>query len=114
MLVDNFKTDCVLIEQTRVSDGEGGFTSTWQDGAEFQAAIVRDSSLEARIAEQEGVSNIYTVTTSKNAKLDYHDVFRRLSDGQVFRVTSNADDKQTPDVATFSFWQVSAEEWELS
>lgn len=113
-LIDSFKVPCVLMESVRVSDGEGGFTSTWQEGAEFSAAIVRNSTMEARIAEKEGVTNVYTVTTSPNAKLEFHDVFKRLSDGQIFRVTSNGDDMQTPKVATFQFQQVSAEEWRLS
>lgn len=114
MLIDAFKTECALMDKVRVEDGEGGFTSQWQEGARFQAAIVRDSSLAARIAEKEGVSNVYTVTTSTNAKLEFHDVFKRLSDGQVFRVTSNGDDMRTPTPATFQFEQVSAEEWVLS
>lgn len=114
MLVDNFKTACTLLEKRTTPDGEGGFTTQWTDGAEFMAAIVRSTNSTVRIAEQEGFTNVYTVTVGKNVPLDFHDVFRRDSDGQVFRVTSNADDVQTPDVATFSFWQVSAEEWRLS
>jgi len=113
-LVDAFKTDCVIMDKSRVSDGEGGFVTTWVDGAQFKAAIVRDTSLQARVAEKEGVSNVYTVTTDKNAMLEFNDVFKRVSDGQVFRVRSNGDDKQTPGVATFQFAQVTAEEWVLS
>ena len=113
-LVDNFKVPCVLLERSRVPDGEGGWTTGWSDGPEFDAAIVRNSSLAARVAEKEGVTNVYTVTTSPNAALEFHDVFRRVSDGQVFRVTSNGDDVQTPAQATFQFQQVSAEEWTLS
>lgn len=114
MLVDNFKVPCVMMERRTVSDGEGGFTTEWTEGASFDAAIVRDTTLAARVAEKEGITNTYTVTTGKNALLDFHDVFKRLSDGQVFRVTSNADDMQTPDVASFSFMQATAEEWRLS
>lgn len=114
MLVDNFKTPCVMMEKHSTSDGEGGFTTSWEEGSEFDAAIVRNTTATVRIAEQQGFTNVYTVTTSKNARLNFYDVFKRLSDGQVFRVTSNADDVQTPDVATFSFWQVNAEEWKLS
>lgn len=114
MLVDEFKVPCVMIEKRSVPDGEGGFTTEWAEGAEFMAAIVRSSTMEVRIAEQEGFTNAYTVTTSKSARLDFHDVFKRASDGQVFRVTSNADDVQTPAQATFQFQQVSAEEWALS
>lgn len=112
-LIDEFKTPCVMLEKKRVSDGEGGFITSWAEGTEFKAAVVFDSSLEARAAEQQGVSSLYTVTTAKNAKLEYHDVFKRLSDGKIFRVTSDGDDKQTPERATFQFAQVTAEEWSL-
>ena len=113
-LIDAFKEPCVLMEKQRVSDGEGGWTTSWVEGAAFDAAIVRDTTLAARVAEKEGVSNVYTVTTDVNARLEFHDVFKRARDGQVFRVTSNGDDMKTPDVATFQFEQVSAEEWVLS
>lgn len=113
-LIDAFKEPCVLMEKQRVSDGEGGWTTSWIEGAAFDAAIVRDTTLAARVAEKEGVSNVYTVTTDANAHLEFHDVFKRARDGQVFRVTSNGDDAKTPDVATFQFEQVSAEEWVLS
>lgn len=111
-LFEQMTTTCVLVEQRRVSDGEGGFATSWVDGAEFEAAIVRDTSTLARIAEKDGVANVYTVTTPK-ARLSFHDVFRRLSDGQCFRVTSNSDDGATPSMVTFSFGQCSAEEWEV-
>lgn len=113
MLVDTFKTDCVMMDRKSVSDGEGGFITKWVEGAPFRAAVVRDSSLQARVAEKEGLTNVYTVTADANAPLGFHDVFKRLSDGQIFRVTSNADDKRTPDVASFNFSQVQAEEWKL-
>ena len=112
-LIEDFKTPCVMLEKKRVPDGEGGFITSWAEGAEFDAAVVFDSSLEARTAEQQGVSSLYTVTTAKNAKLEYHDAFKRLSDGKIFRVTSDGDDKQTPERATFQFAQVTAEEWSL-
>lgn len=113
-LVDAFKGPCAVMDKAKVPDGEGGFTTVWQEGAEFDAAIVKDTSLEARIAERDGLTNTYTVTTSANVSLEFHDVFKRKSDGQVFRVTSNGDDRHTPPVASFEFEQVSAEEWSLS
>ena len=113
-LIDAFKGPCAVMDKAKVPDGEGGFTTAWQEGAEFEAAIVKDTSLEARIAEKDGLTNTYTVTASANAPLEFHDVFKRKSDGQVFRVTSNGDDRRTPPVASFEFEQVSAEEWELS
>lgn len=114
MLIDAFKERCVMMDKSHVPDGEGGFTTAWSEGVAFDAAVVKDTSLEARIAEKDGLTNVYTVTTSPNASLDYHDVFKRMRDGQIFRVTSNGDDKRAPAVASFQFEQVTAEEWMLS
>lgn len=112
-LLQRAMTDVVAMEKTRVSDGEGGFIVDWVDGAVFKAAITFDTSMQSRIGEKQGVSSRYTVTTSKNAKLEFHDVIRRLNDGKIFRITSDGDDKQTPDSASFQFLQVTAEEWWL-
>ena len=112
-LIDEAMTTVVLMEKTRQPDGEGGFITEWVDGVAFEAAITFDTSMESRIAEKQGVTSRYTITTNKNAKLEFHDVIRRLSDGKVFRISSDGDDVQTPDRATFQFLQVEAEEWEL-
>jgi len=112
-LLQDYMEPCRLLEKKRVSDGEGGWVTTWTEGAEFSAAVVCDTSMQARTAEKQGVTSLYTVTSELNAKLEYHDVFRRLSDGKIFRVTSDGDDVQTPARATFQFSQVTAEEWEL-
>ena len=103
--------DVVLMEKKRVSDGEGGFTTDWADGVQFKAAISFDSSMQARTAEKQGVTSLYTVTVPINAKLEYHDVVKRKRDGKIFRITSDGDDKVTPDSASFQFAQVTAEEW---
>ena len=112
-LIDEAMTTVVLMEKTRQPDGEGGFITKWVDGVYFDAAITFDTSMESRIAERQGVTSRYTITTGKNAKLEYHDVIRRLNDGKVFRITSDGDDVQTPSMASFQFLQVTAEEWVL-
>lgn len=101
----------VMLERKRTPDGEGGFVTEWAEGVAFKAAITFDASLEAMVAEKQGVTSLYTVTVPKNAKLEYHDVFKRLRDGKVFRVTSDGDDKITPTRSSFQFIQVTAEEW---
>ena len=105
--------DVVLLEKRREPDGEGGFITAWVERSVFQAAITFATSMESRIAEKQGVSSRYTVTTNKSARLEYHDVIKRLRDGKIFRVTSDGDDKQTPKSASFQFLQVTAEEWWL-
>ena len=112
-LLDEFKSACVLLDKKRVPDGEGGFITTWVEGAKFMAAVVLNTSIEARAAEKQGLTSLYTVTTGKNAILQYHDVFKRLYDEKTFRVTSDGDDKQTPERASFAMAVVTAEEWSL-
>lgn len=112
-LLDEYMENCVMIDKTTVSDGRGGFDYAFVDGAEFQAAITLDNSIQAKIAEQQGVTGIYSVTTQKSINLQYHDIFRRSSDSKVFRVTSDGDDKKTPPSATLNMRQVSAEEYTL-
>lgn len=112
-LIDEFMTSCVMMDKRSVHDGLGGFSYEWTDGAHFTAAIVKDSSLQARIAEKDGLTELYTVTVYKGASLQFHDVFRRVSDGAVFRVTSNTVDSWTPDSAPLQIGRVFAERWEL-
>lgn len=112
-LLSQAMEEVVLLEKERVPDGEGGFTTEWASGVKFKAAISFDSSMQARTAEKQGVTSLYTITTPKNAMLQYHDVLKRLRDGKVFRVTSDGDDVITPPSASFQFAQVTAEEWVL-
>lgn len=111
-LLDEMMENCVFVDKKRTPDGEGGYITEWVDGAPFKAAIILDTSMQARIGETQGVSSVYTITTHKNVKLDFHDVFRKVADGKVFRVTS--DDKQSPDVSELDIVQVTAEKWSLT
>ena len=113
-LLSGAMEQCVMLDKRTEADGYGGFITIWVEGASFNAAIVLDSSMQARIAEHEGVTGLYTVTTEKIVNLQFHDVFKRLSDGKIFRVKSDGDDKKTPSVATLNMRQVSAEEWRLA
>ena len=112
-LLSDAMEDCVMLNKQTEADGYGGYISTWTDGAQFAAAIVFDTSIEARTAEAQGVSSLYTVTTSRALTLEYHDVFRRVRGGKIFRVTSDGDDKFTPASTALDMRQVTAEEWSL-
>ena len=113
-LIDEAMTPCVMVDRTILPDGEGGTLTNWIEGTAFNAAITFDNSIEAKAAAVQGVTSLYTVTVPKHVQLKYHDVFKRLSDGKIFRVTSDGDDKITPERASFQFAQVSAEEWALT
>ena len=111
-LMDDFKAECVLLKKVKKPDGAGGFATRWEDGETFIAAIAADSSTEERPAERPGVSGRFTVISDQAVALNYHDAFRRISDGKVFRITSN-NEKKSPKRATFDIVVMTAEEWSL-
>lgn len=111
-LLSEAMEDCRFLNKQSTPDGYGGRIETWTESdATFKAAIVFDTSMEARTADKMGVTSLYTVTTAKNLALEYHEVFKRLKDGKIFRVTSDGDDKYTPASAGLNMRQVTAEEW---
>ena len=114
-LLDQAMTDCNMYRQVRRPDGYGGYTTVWEEDttSTFKAAIVFDNSIEARIAQAQGVTSLYTVTTRKEKVLMYHNVIKRLSDGKILRITSDGDDKATPASASLNMRQCTAEEFTL-
>lgn len=115
-LLDEAMQECVLMNRITTSDGYGdgygGRIDFWNESDfRFLAAIVHDASVQARVAEQQGIKNMYTVTTSKLVKLNFNEIFKRISDGKLFRVTSDGADNKTPDSATLDMRQYTAEEY---
>ena len=113
-LLDSAMETFVMMDRTTTADGYGGFASSWAEGASFPAVAVYDMSTEARVAEVQGVTSVYKITTRKSVALEYHDVVKRVSDGKTFRVTSDSADYKTPPSASLNMRQVTAEEWKLS
>lgn len=112
-LLDEQMTKCTILDERHVDDGYGSIISVYVDGPTIQAAVRLDSSINAKIAQQQGVTALYTITTKKNINLQFHNVIRREADGKIFRVKSDSDDVKTPDSASIDIRQVSAEEWRL-
>ena len=112
-LLENAYEDFTVINKTVVDDGYGGTTVVWTDGVTIKGAMVFDNSTQMKVAQAMGVTSAYTLTVKKNVELDYHTVIRRESDKKIFRLTSNSDDKKTPEEAALNMRQYSAEEWKL-
>lgn len=113
-LLDNAFEKFTVINKVVVGDSLGGTQIAWVDGASIDGAIVFDNSTEMKVAQAAGVTSAYTLTVRKTVLLDYHTVIRRESDKQIFRITSNSDDKKTPESAMLNMRQYSAEVWKLS
>lgn len=112
-LLDEAYEDFTIINKTIVDDGYGGMGTVWTEGATIKGAIVFDASVQMRIAQAMGVTTSYTLTVKKSILLDYHTVIRRNRDGKIFRLTSDSDDKKTPESASLDMRQYTAEEWEI-
>ena len=114
MLIDCMMDSYIVMLPERAPDGSGGSTTTWTEGKSFKAAVVRDTSTEARIAEAAGTVEMYTVTVSRSVHLAFHDVIKRLSDGKIFRITSDNAEKKTPGCTALDIAQSNAEAWRLT
>lgn len=95
-LLDDFASSCVLLEKTRKPDGEGGYIVQWAEGVEFLNYQALDTSMEARRAEKEGVTSVYSALVDKAVPIEYGDYFRDTATGQTYRVTSDPSEKQAP------------------
>lgn len=113
-LIDCMMIPCVFMEKKQVPDGSGGYIPDWAEGEPLKAAIVRDTSTEARIAEASGTVEMYTITVSRSVHLPYHAVIKRLSDGKTFRITSDNAEKKTPLCTALDISQSNAEAWRLT
>lgn len=110
-LLSDSMENCIVMDKRTVPDGRGGFTAAYVEGAPFDAAITLDTSTMARIAEKDGVKNLYTVVTSRNVSLEPKTIFKRVRDNKMFKVTSDGDDKATPKSASLDMRIVSAMEF---
>lgn len=113
-LIDCMMVPCVFMLPHREPDGSGGWNTTWEQGEPLMAAINRDTSTEARIAEAAGTVRAYTVTVRRDVHLKYHDVIKRLSDGETFRITSDNGENKTPRCTGLDMAQSTAEAWRLT
>ena len=113
-LLDDFARTCVLMEKKRVPDGAGGFLVEWTEGAEFTNYQALDTSMEARRAEKEGVTSLYSALVDKAVPIEYNDVFKDKTTGKTYRVTSYPADKEAPKSSTLPLKYFTAERWSLT
>ena len=100
-LLNDFARACVVMEKTRQPDGAGGYIVEWTEGAEFTNYQAMDTSMEARRAEKEGATSIYSALVNKNVPIEYNDYFKDVETGLTYRVTSNPEEKTAPKSASF-------------
>lgn len=113
-LLDEAMESFVILNKSVIDDGYGGVETIWSDGATIKGAMMFDSSAQMKTAMAAGSTAAYTFTVGKHINLDFHTVLRRESDGAIFRLVTNSDDKKTPNSSSLDMRQYSAEEWRLN
>ena len=112
-LLDEYAVECVALVKAWEPDPVGGYKPGWQDGIHFTAAWEYQSAPEMAIAAQQGVSRIYNIYVDKTLSLDYHEAFRRVDNGQIYRVTNPGTDRMTPRNSRLNRRLIEVEQWSL-
>ena len=112
-LLKSMLEPCVMMDKTTVN-GPMGFETAWVEGATFDAFVRKETAPELVVAEKQGVKETFTVVVVKGTPLEYHDVFKRVSDNAVFRLTSNVKDDEVPSMAStpVQIAKANCERWE--
>lgn len=112
-LFDEALEKFVFLEESSTPDSYGSQDKKWTEGREFDAALCFDNSIQAKIAQKQGITALYTLVHRKGLSFRFHDVIKRVSDGKIFRITSDGGNCETPKSATLNMAQTTAEEWSL-
>lgn len=113
MLLDDFAHPCVVVVRTQTPDGAGGSTTVWTEGEAFISYQTRDSSMEARRAEKEGVTSLYSALVKKAVNINYGDYFKDTVTGITYRITSIPSEKEAPVSSSFDLKYFTAERKDL-
>lgn len=112
-LVESAMEKSYIIDKTTILDSYGSPKTVYVRGAPIDVAYSFNTSTEARVAAQQGINNRYTLYTKRAIILRFPDIVERVRDGKYFRITSDGDDKRTPNAAGLDLRAVEAEEWKL-
>lgn len=103
------KDEFAIMDKTTKPDGYGGVKTKWVEGAHIEAAVEEVSTGVGTIAEAIAEKKKFVVFTKQNVYLQQGDAIKRLSDGQAFLITSDAE-QTTPRGSTLNMRRCEAEE----
>lgn len=108
MLAD-FMESFVLLEKSTTPSSISGVVESWEDGNTISAGVYLNNSSEAQIAYRNGEVKQYYVVLPAGITLTQNDRIRRVSDGAVYRITSDSADMTIPSCASQQYSRVTAE-----
>lgn len=119
-LIFQMMTQCTRRVPASTEDGLFGHHVTYTDGGTFQAAIYKQpgqsgrrvSDHEQTEAERPDLEEVYIVVVPTGTPLHFYEVFRRDSDGAIFRALGDARDTEAPAMSTVQIAKTTAERWD--
>lgn len=102
-----------LIPSEASPDGLGGHDQTWTDGAPFRAFLREERTGETREAQRMIEAPRLLLVVSGDVSLAYHDIVKRQSDGAVFRLLSDTENRRTPAMSAVHIAAAVCERWAL-
>lgn len=112
-ILEAFFKPCHMLDRTTVTvSGLFGPQERWIEGAALDAAFLKDSSAEVKVAEANGLKELYTVVIHKPIALKKGDALRRDADGLTLLVTGNTVDWEAPEMATVQIAKTTAKVWD--
>lgn len=112
-MIEDFFDFWVYIEKRKVPDGLGGAENSYVEGIKFKGAATNSTSLQVKIAEQQGVTSVYKFVTNKSNTLEYGDIIKKASSDLYLRITSNAAEGTPSDFLQTNTIEYSAERFTL-
>lgn len=86
----------VVLNRVIVNDDLGVPSTTYQEGAAFQAVAKMIRSTEMEIAQQQGAKRVYSLYFAPVLPVEQGMILRRVRDGLTFRVNATPDTRETP------------------
>lgn len=107
-MIEDYFENFVRLEEQANADGYGGTDVDLASGEAFRGGLSTASSAEILVAEKSAERITHNLAVIGVA-LERNERIRRVSDGRIFRVASNASDMTVPSLGCVAFSQVRLE-----
>jgi hypothetical protein len=102
----------VVVNIILTDDGYGGQAFRVVEGLHFNAVFIESSSIQTEVAQQQGVTGIYTLMYSETLNIPPRTVIRRIKDNKYIQ-TKDLDGNPMPDLSSIKAKVTRAEDYTL-